>query len=341
MMTPRERVLARLNGQPVDRAPNFSILMMFASRYIGKPFDAFCTDYRVLVEANLKCNEDFGIDLLNTMSDAYRETADYGAPISFPHNSLPLCHAPLLANLSEWKKLSHFDPWQSTRILDRIKAVELYKQEAGDHYPILGWVEGPIAELADLHGLTDALIALQEEPELVEDVFTFLVDVAIDCARTQIDAGADIIGIGDAAASLLSPHAYRERVLPFEQRLIRAIHAAGARVKLHICGDVTHLLQDIWRTGADVIDLDWMVDIRSALSIWPEGPIACGNFDPVAVMLQGTPDDVRRATRRNLEEGGDRICIAPGCEVPPDTPHANLLALHEAICSAAGISAES
>ncbi|HOF88404.1 MAG TPA: uroporphyrinogen decarboxylase family protein [Armatimonadota bacterium] len=60
-----------------------------------------------------------------------------------------------------------------------------------------------------------------------------------------------------------------------------------------------------------------------------EGP----TFDPAAVMLRGTPEDVRRAARRNLADGGDRLCVSPGCEVPVDTPPANLTALDEALTS--------
>jgi len=333
-MTPRERLFARLNGAPVDRAPNLSILMMFAARYLGQPFDVFCRDYRVLVAANLRCNEVFGIDLLSTMSDAYRETFDYGAQVDFPADSLPLSTEPLLRDIADLAKLRPFDPWESTRILDRIHAIELYKTEAGQTYPILGWVEGPIAEMADLRGLSQTLEDFYLEPAFVEDVFARCTEQAISCALAQTLAGADIIGIGDAAASIISPEQYRAKVLPFEQQLVAAIHDAGAKVKLHICGDITHLLDDVWRTGADIIDVDWMVDIPTALARWPESVVVNGNFDPVAVMLQGTPDDVRRAARRNLSEGGDRLCVSPGCEVPRDTPYENLLALRDALESA-------
>ena len=334
-MTPRERLFARLNGQAVDRAPNLTILMQFAARYIGKPYDQFCQDYRVMVEANLRCNDDFGIDLLSTMSDAYRETADFGAAVSFPYDALPVCTELLLRETSDIGKLHLFDPWQSVRILGRVHAIALYKEEAGDRYPILGWVEGPIAEMADLRGLTQTLVDFYEEPAFVEDVFALLSEQAIRCGLAQFEAGADIVGIGDAAASLVSPESYREFILPHEQRIISAFHAAGAKVKLHICGDITHLLPDIGRTGADIIDVDWMVDLRRALAAWPPGTIANGNFDPVAVMLQGTPDEVKAATRRNLAEGGERCCISPGCEVPLGTPYANLHALQEALCEAA------
>ena len=330
-MTPRERLFARLQGQPVDRAPNLAILMLFAARYIEQPFDVFCQDYRVLVDANLRCNEAFGIDLLSIMSDAYRETYDFGAQVEFPPDSLPLCKEPLLRATTDLANLRLFDPWASTRMLNSLHAIQCYQREAGDTYPILGWIEGPIAEMADLRGLSQTLEDLYEEPAFVEDVFALCTEQGIRCARAQVSAGADIIGIGDAAASIIRPALYRAQVLPFEQQMVAAIHATGAKVKLHICGDITHLLDDIWRTGADIIDVDWMVDIPTALARWPAGVVINGNFDPVAVMLQGTPEDVRAAARRNLAEGGERICVSPGCEVPRDTPYENLLALREAL----------
>ena len=99
-MTPFERIYNRLEGKPVDRAPNLNILMMFAARYINISYDKYCSDYRYLVQANLVCNEKFGIDMLNTMSDPFRETADFGTEIEFPYNSLPVCREHLIKELS-------------------------------------------------------------------------------------------------------------------------------------------------------------------------------------------------------------------------------------------------
>jgi hypothetical protein len=47
---------------------------------------------------------------------------------------------------------------------------------------------------------------------------------------------------------------------------------------------------DMGRSGAEIVDLDWMVDLDDAVRTWgDEGPAPCGNFDPVSVMLRGTP----------------------------------------------------
>ena len=50
-------------AKELDRVPNLNVLMFFAARYIDKPFGQFCTDYRVMVEGNLRCVEKFGIDI--------------------------------------------------------------------------------------------------------------------------------------------------------------------------------------------------------------------------------------------------------------------------------------
>ncbi|HHU63579.1 MAG TPA: uroporphyrinogen decarboxylase [Clostridiales bacterium] len=330
-MNARERFFNRLRGLPVDRAPNLNILMGFAAKFINKPYDRFCLDYRVLVEANLKANEAFGIDLLNTMSDAYRETYDYGAKIEFPHDGLPLSKEIFIKSIQDMKKLKPFDPWSSTRMLDRIKAVELYKKEAGDEYPIMGWVEGPIAEATDLRGMKNVMMDFYDNPNMLEEIMEICVHTAIACAKAQIEAGADIIGVGDAAASLIGPRLYKRYVLPLEQKLFAAIHDMGALARLHICGNIQPILDHVRLTGADIIDIDWMVDFETACRKFRGYCSACGNFDPVAVVLQGHPQSIREAVFKCLDVADQTTFIMAGCEIPKDTPCQNLKAVDDAL----------
>jgi len=71
--------------------------------------------------------------------------------------------------------------------------------------------------------------------------------------------------------------------------------------------------------------------MRRAGEVFGDGPAVCGNFDPVAVMLQATPPEVEQATRDCMEMGGKRSISAAGCEIPDGTPHANLLAQARAL----------
>ncbi len=150
--------------------------------------------------------------------------------------------------------------------------------------------------------------------------------VAIAFAEAQLEAGADIIGLGDAVASLVSPAMYRQFALPYEQRIFAAVKAKGGLARLHICGNTTKILADMPGSGADLIDLDWMVDMAQAAEIYGDQVAICGNFDPVAVMLQGSPAQVAEATRRCAQQGGPRWFSGAGCEIPDGTPHQNLRA---------------
>ncbi len=332
-MTPYERLYAMLEGKPVDRLPNLNIVMFFAARHINRPYGEFCTDYRVLVEGNIKTTVDFGIDALSTMSDPVRETADFGTELIYREDDLPYPKRVLLPELEDVTRLKLFDPWESVRMLDRIRAIELFRKEMGNHYPIIGWVEGPLAEASDLRGINNSLLDIidDESEELFAELMEKCTQQAILCAKAQIEAGADIIGIGDAAASLVSRSLYAEKVLPYEKRIVEAVQQAGAVVKLHICGDINRILEDIKSLRCDIVDIDWMVDMKRAVEILDGVSVVNGNADPVAVMLNGTVEEVKAAVRRSIAESQGKACISAGCEVPRFTPPENMTAFSEAL----------
>ncbi len=127
-----------------------------------------------------------------------------------------------------------------------------------------------------------------------------------------------MIGAGDAAASLISPAMYREFALPYEQRVCSAIHAAGGMVKLHICGNTSALLSDIILSGADLFNVDHLVDFKRACDTYGDaGKCFKGNLDPVADMLQATPEQCEGRVMECLRLAeGRRFMVSAGCEIP-------------------------
>jgi MtaA/CmuA family methyltransferase len=327
-----ERVDRRLAGQEVDRPPNFDIMMAFAVHYIGRPLSRFYLDYKVLAEANLAVQQAFELDLVQTISDPYREAADLGLEVEFPDDGLPLRKAPLLAQPSDLKKLKPVDPAAGRRMSDRIEAVRCLHERVGSEVPVLGWVEGALAVTNVLRGDTALMLDLYDRPEWVRECLEIMVEVEIAFTRAQIEAGADIIGLGDAIASQISPAMYEEFALPYEQRIFKAVHDMGAIARLHICGNTSRILRLMSQSGADIIDLDWMVDLRTAAAAYGDsGPALCGNFDPVRVMLRGTPEQVHEAIVTCVAHAGKRGINAAGCEIPDGTPHENLFAQARAL----------
>lgn len=323
--------MARLEGRPVDRVPNNCIIMGFGARYIGATYKEFVTDYRVLTEAGIRCREDFDLDILSAISDPMREAEGFGADVVIPEDAVPYASAPLVASLSDLTKLKVKDPASCARMNDRLLAVRRYAEYAQKDCAVQGWVEGGFAEACDLRDLNNMMMDIFDEPEAVAEMLDICTRQAEAFAAAQVEAGADIVGIGDAAASLIGPAMYEEFALPYEKRIVEAIHKAGGKAKLHICGDIGKLLDLAVETGADLIDCDWMVDFEEANRVFGDRCSACGNFDPVGVLLQGTPDSIRLSVEKCLAVSSPRAVIAAGCEVPVLTPPENLAAVAEAL----------
>ena len=330
-MNAYDRLTKHMSGQEIDRPLNFDIMMTFAAHHIGQPLSHYYLDHRILCEANLAVLEDFGLDIVQAISDPYREAADFGVEIEFPEDDLPLRKAPLLLEPSDLNRLRPPNPGTGRRMSDRLEAVRLLRAEVGVQVPVMGWVEGALAEAAVLRGDSALMLDLYDRPEWVRDLLETCAEVAIAFARAQVKAGADIVGMGDAIASQISPSMYQEFALPYERRIFDAIHEMGALGRLHICGNVTKILPYMAQSGADIIDIDWMVDLGLAAQICGDGPYTCGNLNPVAVLLQGTPEQVWQATLNCQRLGGKRNISAAGCEVPDGTPHENLRAQSQAL----------
>ncbi|MBI5959511.1 MAG: uroporphyrinogen decarboxylase family protein [Chloroflexi bacterium] len=335
MLTSAERLAARLRGESVDRVPNMTLVMQFAADHIQAPLARYYQDYHTLCEANFKTAELFGLDLLDAISDPYRETADFGAVIVFPDDSLPLCHTPRLQDPSDLAGLIAPDPLKpGSRMRDRVDAIRLFHERAGGQMPIQGWVEGALAEAADLRGVSNLLYDLYDRPEWVEELLERCTETAIPFALAQIEAGATIIGLGDAIASQVNPAAYRQFALPYEQRIFEAVRKAGAIPRLHICGNTSRIVKEMAQSGTRIIDLDWMVDLaaaRAQLDTIDPSIALCGNIDPVAALHGASPEQVYAAVRKCYETGGDNWLAAPGCEVPRHTPAENMRAFSDAL----------
>ena len=316
----------------MDRLPNLNLVMMFAAEQLGVPFGRYCTDYRLLADGACLCHEKFGLDMLCAISDPMREAEGLGAKVIIPEDAVPYSREKRLQRVEDIDTLQVVDPASSRRMNDRLEAVRLMKQRGGQDVPVVGWVEGALAECCDLMEIQQAFVNLLDEPEAMEHLLDICMQQSLWFAKEQIAAGADIIGIGDAAASLVGHDLYEEFVLPYQKKMIQAVHDMGAKVKLHICGNLNPVLDLIAQTGADIADLDHMVDIIRASEIFPESMSICGNFDPVGVLYSGTPELVKQEVRRCKEiSRKNHNFISAGCEVPKGTPLANMKAMQEAL----------
>jgi MtaA/CmuA family methyltransferase len=325
-MTGRERVLTMLDGTEPDRVPLMPITMMFAAHQIGARYRDYAGDHRVLAEAQIRTAETFEFDYVSAISDPAREASDLGAGIEW-FDDQPPAIIETQALLADKAKLIGLKLPHGPRMRDRVEAVRLLQERAAGALLVEGWVEGPCAMSADLRGVNTLMLDFFDDPTFVQDLFEFTIAMELEFAKEQIAAGADLIGVGDAAASLIGPKLYEEFVQPYECKLVQAIQQAGARVRLHICGKTRKLYRGMAATGADIIDLDSMAPLDEARAQMGKSQLLAGNVDPVRIMRDGTPEIVEAAIAKCHQEAGERYIAAAGCEIPPGTPPANLRAL--------------
>lgn len=336
-MNGRERTLAFLDNQPIDHLPLMPVVMMLCADRIGVKYGEYVKDYRVLAEAQMRTAEEFDFDIVAILSDPAREAADCGAHVEF-YEDQPAAIIESDALLADKTKLASLripDPLGGGRMHDAVRSLMLMKERVGNDKALMGWVEGPCAEAADLRGINTLMLDFFDDPTFVRDLFDFVIEMALRYAKAQVDAGIDLIGIGDAAASLVGPKFYDEFVWPYERKLIEGLRELGTRVRLHICGNIGKLLPKIGELGCEIVDVDYMVPVDVAREGMGPAPAILGNIDPVRVLRNGTPESIRDAIAECHRQAGPRFVVGAGCEVPRDTPLENVRALTEYAHSAA------
>lgn len=330
-MNSRERILAHLAGKPVDRLPFMPITMQFAADQAGVKYGPYARDYRVLVEAQLRTAEKFDFDYVSVISDPGREAADVGADVALFDDQPPAIREDnaFLADKTELMGLPVPDPHGGGRMTDRVRGVALFKEKIGKEKLIEGWIEGPIAEAADLRGINTVMMDFFDDPKFVTDLFEFVLEMELRFAKAQIEAGADLIGIGDAAASLIGPDLYQQYVWPYEKRLVEGVRSLGALARLHICGNTTRILGGMGKLHCEIVDLDYCADMGAGRQAMGPDQVLLGNLEPVGVVRNQTPEQIFQAVAACHKAAGPRYIVGAGCEITRDTAEANLRAMGE------------
>jgi MtaA/CmuA family methyltransferase len=329
-----ERIRGLVAGEPVDHLPAQPMIMQFAARHADVDYNHYVTHGRALAEAQLSMAQAYGIDCLMQCSDPARELIDIagGNDSSVEWAATGPAIVEERALVREKGTLSTLrvpDPLAPGRMRDRVESIAIMRETAGPDVSIVGWVEGPLALGAEMRGLSAVMMDTYEDPAFLDELFDFTSRVARAYWRPQVEAGADTIGMSDAAASMMSPDHYERFVYPAQRRVVEDIKAArpDVIVRLHMCGRTDDLLPVMKRLPADIFELDFPVDLVHAREVLGPDAVILGNVNTVEAMLAGTPEEVYATAERCHGICGPNHVVGTGCEVPPETPPQNLLAL--------------
>lgn len=180
----------------------------------------------------------------------------------------------------------------------------LLEERIGDEVPLIGFAGGPATLASYLVGNqrprpTQRLRRFRvNHPDAFRQLLTVLTSVVREHLHFQIDAGADLIQLFDTYAGAFGPTDYREFVLPSHRAILSDLAAPSIVFVRNMAGRLDLLAE----SGADVVGLDWTVDMATARATLGSTPVQ-GNLDPTD--LFGSEAFIRERTREVIEAAGE------------------------------------
>ncbi len=325
--------LETLHGRPVSRVPVAPLAVHFCARVTGVSLHRYTSDPVALADAVLRYHARFRPDAVVISADTWISAEAMGAHVGPLSEDQPwgLLGEPRVRNIADVRALPEPASTKQGRCPLMLEVTRRVVDQIGGETTVVACFDQyPFSLAAALMGINELMLALDDDRELVLALMERCQAQAIAYGQALAAAGADVLTGGDSPAGLIGPQRYRELALPFEQWVVAELKATTSKpVSLHICGDAQHILGDMVRSGADLLEIDYRTDLALACRTVGPGIALWGNIDPVGVLSQGDPDTVRLAARQALAAaaGHPRFILSSGCTLAVETPFANVDAL--------------
>jgi uroporphyrinogen decarboxylase len=300
-LTPRQRLLGALRGEPIDRVPAW--MMRQAGRYLPQyqavrrnyEFLDLCKTPSAAAEVSIQPVELLGSDAVIIFNDILIPLESAGARVEFNDRG-PRIANPLRAQ-------SDIDSLQSRAIRgDEPVAgtIQVVRRRLGPDFPILGfcgapwtlavyWIEGVMNR-----NFENILAMRWREPELLDRILELITDCAADYLRIQIEAGTDAVQIFDTWGSALRAVDYERFSGKWIRKIIDRVRDLGAPVIVYLNGCAPYL-DSLNKLGADCISIDWRIELSTARRALDPGIALQGNLDPL--VLAAGPEATEREIR--------------------------------------------
>jgi uroporphyrinogen decarboxylase len=332
---PIQRLLAYGNGQPVDRLPCVPIVGNTAARVLGVSVGSLRNNGKILADAQIAAYRRFGYDNIRVFTDLYTIAEGMGAKIRVPEDETAFLAEPAIASVSGISGLQPVDPYRDGVLPEHIEAVKRVVQEVGNEVPVTAALTCPFTNASFLIGAVNLSRLVLKDPSSVHNLCKLSLESALAYAEAIFEAGGTP-SLTDAmsSSSVISPKQFEEFSFPYLKVLVDFIHSKGRPATLHICGKTSPIWDKMAETGADCISIDndaSLLDVKKKIGHQVR---IMGNVHPSAIMLQGTPQDIRREVNKCVIAAYDNakgFVVASGCSLPTDTPFENIDAMLDAV----------
>lgn len=267
-----------------------------------------------------------------SLMDLSVEAECFGAEIRVSDEEVPTVVGSIVSDEDEAKALA-VPPVGAGRTGLYIEAIRKASQTITDR-PVLAGAIGPFSLAARLMDVTDAMIYCYDEPDMVHILLEKATRFITSYCQAFKEAGANGVVIAEPVAGLLSPALEAEFSGPYVKQIVDAVQDDSFLVVYHNCGNaVIRQIDSILSTGASAYHFGNAINMADMMPHIPADVVAMGNVDPAGEFRNGTPESIRAATRKVLEECSQypNFVISSGCDIPPLSRWENIDAFFAAV----------
>ena len=189
--------------------------------------------------------------------------------------------------------------------------IEAIAQSMGsDNFVLTGGLVSTLYACQDYLGLTNVLLTMAEQPDLIEYMTNLILEQNIEVIRQYAQAGGDAIYIDVAFSTndLISVAHYERFIVPHLQAMVDEIHRLDHKCILIYFGGVADRLEQIVAAGADGVSVETSMkgyrnDIGEIAAAIGERVSLFGNIDPVGVLQKGSDEQLEAEIYRQVEAG--------------------------------------
>lgn len=336
-MTPKERMQALRQGQPIDRIPCTPSMGVTMSSLIRRDAFEYYHSAELIAELEIALFQKFGHDSVGV--GLSREIAEaMGSKVVYPRCDISYVAEPVLGDIDEIAGLSPLDPLKDGKIPLTLKAVKMVSEALGKFVNVGYSIPGPLTTASDLLGTEKLLKNMLKNPGKIHE----LLEIVTESNFKIIDfiAETDIgFRIADpvSSTSLISARLFREFSLPYLKKCVDRMREKGGRgTSFHICGKSKPIWDGIIEAGMVSLSIDNIEDMEEVKKAVGDKICIVGNVPPVDIMRYGRYEDVVRASKQCIMKAYDSprgFILGTGCQIPFNSPAENIQALMDTVRS--------
>jgi uroporphyrinogen decarboxylase len=331
--------LKACRGEKVDYTPVW--LMRQAGRYMKEyqevrskvDFLTLCKTPELATKVTLQPIDILGVDAAILFSDILIPVEAMGMHLEFSDKKGPVLGEPV-RNKSGADKLIIPDTEDSMPFV--LETIRMLRRELENRVPLIGFSGAPftlatyIIEGGSSKNFVHTKRIMYQNPGLFEGLLEKITATVIEYLSAQIKAGAQAVQLFDSWAGILAPYDYENIIFPYVKTAIKALRKFDVPI-IYFVNDCAGLIKVIKKSGADVIGIDWRVDMHKAAKKLGKKVSVQGNLDPCVLFAPKEHIEERVRDILNAAETARGHIFNLGHGILPETPVENAIAMVEAV----------